>query len=39
MPNKKMSPARRQEYLDRIGADFWQLDHGAWRFIGLNAFC
>lgn len=35
---QKMTPERRQEYLTRVGPDFWQFDHGDWRFIGLNPF-
>jgi 3',5'-cyclic AMP phosphodiesterase CpdA len=35
---QQMTPERRQEYLTRIGADFWHIDHGNWRFIGLNPF-
>lgn len=35
---QKMSPQRRQAYLDRVGADFWHMDVGDWRFIGLNPF-
>ena len=35
---QKMTPARRQEYLNRIGEDFWRFDNGDWRFIGLNPF-
>lgn len=35
---QQMTPRRRQEYLDRVGADFWQFDFGAWRFVGLNPF-
>ncbi|MEL6235714.1 MAG: metallophosphoesterase [Pseudomonadota bacterium] len=33
-----MTQSRRAAYLDRVGADFWQFDHGNWRFIGLNPF-
>ena len=33
-----MTPERRGEYLNRVGADFWVFDHGDWRFIGLNPF-
>ncbi|MEO1681163.1 MAG: metallophosphoesterase [Pseudomonadota bacterium] len=33
-----MTPERRAEYLGRVGPDFWQADHGDWRFIGLNPF-
>ncbi|MEM6439073.1 MAG: metallophosphoesterase [Pseudomonadota bacterium] len=32
------TPARRQAYLDRFGPDFWSVDHGGWRFVGLNPF-
>lgn len=35
---QKMTRDRRQAYLDRVGADFWFLDHGDWRFLGLNPF-
>lgn len=35
---QQMTPARRQEYLNRVGADFWHFDHGDWRFVGLNPF-
>lgn len=35
---QQMTPERRQEYLTRVGADFWHFDHGNWRFIGLNPF-
>lgn len=35
---QKMTPDRRQQYLDRVGADFWVFDHGDWRYIGLNPF-
>ncbi|MEL6744644.1 MAG: metallophosphoesterase, partial [Pseudomonadota bacterium] len=35
---QKMTPERRQVYLDRVGADFWAFNHGAWRFLGLNPF-
>ena len=35
---QQMTPERRAEYLDRVGADFWHFDHGDWRFIGLNPF-
>lgn len=33
-----MTPQRRQIWLDRFGPDFWHLDMGAWRFVGLNPF-
>ncbi|MEL6100383.1 MAG: metallophosphoesterase [Pseudomonadota bacterium] len=33
-----MTTERRQEYLTRVGADFWHFDHGNWRFVGLNPF-
>ncbi|MEL6170318.1 MAG: metallophosphoesterase [Pseudomonadota bacterium] len=35
---QKMTEARREAYLSRVGADFWQVDRGQWRFIGLNPF-
>ena len=35
---QQMTPERRQNYLTRVGADFWSFDHGNWRFIGLNPF-
>ncbi|MEL6523176.1 MAG: metallophosphoesterase [Pseudomonadota bacterium] len=35
---QQMTEARRQEYLTRVGPDFWHFDHGDWRFIGLNPF-
>lgn len=35
---QQMTMERRQEYLTRVGADYWQFDHGNWRFVGLNPF-
>jgi 3',5'-cyclic AMP phosphodiesterase CpdA len=35
---QRMAPERRQNYLERVGPDFWQFDYGDWRFIGLNPF-
>ena len=35
---QQMTPERRQEYLSRVGADYWSFDHKDWRFIGLNPF-
>lgn len=35
---QRMTLERRQNYLERVGPDFWQFDYGDWRFIGLNPF-
>ncbi len=33
-----MTEHRRQAWLDRFGPDYWQVDLGDWRFVGLNPF-